>query len=83
MQQTVGYFLNVFSAAIGLVACCGDAGMVAGRGQEVAKRWTGGHGLPVSRLQISWALWAAWRQAARSPVSGAQAAACARRSATR
>ena len=70
VQQAVGNFLNVLAAAIGLVGCCGGAGVVAGRGQEVTERGTRGHGLLLSSPQMSRALWAACRQAARSPVSG-------------
>ena len=82
VQQAAGDFLNVCCPAIGLAAGGGDAGVVAGRGQEVAERGTPGHGLLLSSPQISRALWAACRQAARSPVSGAQAAAWARCPAT-
>ena len=83
VQQAVGNFLNVLAAAIGLVACYSGAGVAAGRRQEVAERGPRGHGPVLSSPQMSRALWAAFRQAASSPVSGAESAACVRRSATR
>lgn len=46
----------MLAAVIGLVACYSGAGVVAGRGQEVAERGTRGHGAVLSNPQMSWAL---------------------------
>src|SRR5208282_4809059 len=79
----VGNLLDVLAVAVGLVARDSGAGMIAGGSHEVAELGPCGHDPALSSPQMSRALWMACRHASRSPVSGAEAAACVSRSATR
>jgi hypothetical protein len=73
----------VLAAAVGLVPCGSGADVATGRSNEVAERGPRDHDSVLSIPQISQAVSAAFRQAAWSPASGADVAACARRSAIR